>query len=231
MSISRNRRALPQNAPFGVGIKIKGVDRGRESGQISLAGGKSLAGMGVTAPEGMAGIMTKQLLAATAIAALLAPLAGCGAKLPGMSTSAITAPQPAQPQNDPVSRAMQVGTTSARAIKCGFNFDPVKLRTQFLAAETATNPAEADKITRVYDTSVNGVAKAVSGQGESYCTDEKNATIKEALTRHLAGDYAPPPPKPVVDEGGLFDAISPDNNGGDSEFAKQRQKGIDEQMR
>ncbi|MEQ1714536.1 MAG: hypothetical protein ABL907_00905, partial [Hyphomicrobium sp.] len=129
-----------------------------------------------------------------------------------------------------VSRAMQVGTTSARAIKCGFNFDPVKLRTQFLAAETAANPAEADKAARVYDTSVNGVAKAVSGQGESYCTEQKNAQIKEALNRHLAGDYAPPPPAPAVEEDGLFDALGGQGTG-DSDYAKQRQKGIDEQNR
>ena len=34
----------------------------------------------------------------------------------------------ANPAGDPTSRAFQVGSTSARAVKCGYNFDPNKLR-------------------------------------------------------------------------------------------------------
>jgi len=158
-------------------------------------------------------------LAAVPAAALAAGLAGCGASIPGFSTSALT--KPPEAQNDPTSRALQVGAVSARAIKCGFNFDPAKLRTQYLAAETATAPADADKLARIYDTSFNGVSKAISGQGEAYCTETKTAQIKDALTRHLAGDYAPPPPPPP-EQGGLFDSLGSTSDG-DSDYSKKMQ--------
>lgn len=142
-------------------------------------------------------------------------LSGCGASLPGMSTGSLfggdSAPKaPVAPANDPTSRAVQVGTTSARALKCGFNFDPVKLRTQFLANETMTsaNPADADKLGQIYDVSFRGVSKAVAGQSDEYCTTHKTNRIKLALNRHLAGDYAPEPPEPVAEEEGLFSGFS-----------------------
>jgi hypothetical protein len=139
-------------------------------------------------------------------------LTGCGASIPNLTTGSLfggEAAKPAAPQvsNDPTSRAMQVGTTSARALKCGFNFDPVKLRSQFLAAEmpALTNPADATKLSQIYDISFKGVSKAVADQGEGYCTEAKTQKIKEALNRHLAGDYTPTPPEPVAqDDGGLF---------------------------
>lgn len=140
--------------------------------------------------------------------ALCLSLAGCGASLPGMSTGALIggAKTPAAPANDPTSRAVQVGTTAARAQKCGFNFDPVKLRTQFLASETmaSANPADADKLGQVYDVAYRGVSKAVSEEGDSYCSKNKTEKIKTALNRHLIGDYSPEPPEPVVEEEGLF---------------------------
>jgi hypothetical protein len=142
-------------------------------------------------------------------------LSGCGASLPGLSTGSLfggdsaTAPPP-PPPNDPTSRAIQVGATSARAVKCGFNFDPVKLRTQFLANEALalTNPADTDKLSQVYDTSFRGISKAVADQGEGYCSPNKTRTIKEALNRHLTGDYTPAPPEPLEeDDGGLFGSL------------------------
>lgn len=151
----------------------------------------------------------------TSRAWLLAPplalaLGGCSSNplttgsLFGGSNAAAPVAAP-QVQNDPVSRAMQVGTTAARAQKCGFYFDPVKLRTQFLAAESAQSPdtATLDKVAQVYDTSYRGLSRAVSGQGEGYCSGGKVAQIKDALTRHLAGDYtpSPPAPPPPQDEG------------------------------
>lgn len=158
--------------------------------------------------------------------ALCFGLSGCGASLPSLSTGSLfggDAAKSAAPQitNDPMSRAMQVGTTSARALKCGFNFDPVKLRAQFLATESPalTNPADGEKVSRMYDISFSGISKAVADQGESYCTAEKTRKIKEALNRHLTGDYSPTPPEPVVDDGGLFgdfgsssDSTYKDNN-------------------
>ncbi|MFN0218466.1 MAG: hypothetical protein ACKVP4_06600 [Hyphomicrobium sp.] len=141
-------------------------------------------------------------------------LCGCGASLPNTTGSlfggaaATAAPPP--PLNDPTARALQVGTTAARAQKCGFNFDPVKLRTQFLAAESTLlgNPAEAEKLGQIYDTAYRGVGKAVADQGEAYCSAQKTAKIKLALNRHLAGDYTPAPPEPVEEEAGFFGTTS-----------------------
>ncbi|MBX9684361.1 MAG: hypothetical protein K2X41_11285 [Hyphomicrobium sp.] len=141
--------------------------------------------------------------------------AGCGASLPGLSTGSLfggsaastAAPAAPQIQNDPVSRALQVGATAAKAQKCGFNFDANKLRTQFLANESAALPNAADvaKINQSYDASYRGTAKAIAGEGEDYCSTQKTQVIKTALTRHLAGDYTPTPPEPVEeDDGGLF---------------------------
>lgn len=148
-------------------------------------------------------------------------LSGCGASLPDLSTGSLfggdsAAKAPVAPTNEPTSRAVQVGATAARALKCGFNFDPVKLRTQYLASEamTATNPADTDKLGKIYDVAFRGISKAVADQGDAYCTSQKTDRIKLALNRHLAGDYAPEPPAPVEeDDGGLFSSFgSSDGN-------------------
>ncbi len=122
-------------------------------------------------------------------------LGGCGASLPNMTGSLFggtTQPAAAKiPQNDNVARAMQVGGTAARAQKCGFNFDADKLRMQFLAAEGATAPADNTKTGQVYDSAYRGVAKALSTRSEDYCSQAKTTVIKNALARHMTGDYAP----------------------------------------
>lgn len=109
------------------------------------------------------------------------------------------------PVNDPPLRAFQVGTVSARAIKCGFNFDPAKLKASYLMYEgrLSASGANLSKLEKIYDVSFNGVAKAVAGQS-NYCTNQKTKEIKADLTRHLAGDYTPTPPKAKPQEEGLF---------------------------
>lgn len=161
--------------------------------------------------------MTRRALWAAQLSLLSLCLAGCGASLPSMTTGSLFGgdAKPAAPQvnNDPTSRAMQVGSTSARAVKCGYNFDPAKLRAQFIASETAANPNDAARLTQIYDTSFNGITKAVAKQGEEYCSQKKTRQIKEALTRHLAGDYTPAPPEAVVEEdGGLLSGLSSPEN-------------------
>lgn len=152
---------------------------------------------------------------------MAAAVSGCSNGSP-LTTGALfggnsAAPPPAPPQvrNDPPARAMQVGSTAARALKCGFNIDPAKLRAQYLAYESASNPAPEviAQATQVYDSAFSGVRKAVAGQGESYCSNRKTAQIKEALSRHLAGDYTPPPPEPApVEEGLLSSGTSSGSN-------------------
>jgi hypothetical protein len=94
--------------------------------------------------------------------------------------------------------------TSARATKCGYNFDAAKLRSSFLAAEAAQAPGtDQTSVEKTYDTAYSGVSKAAASKPD-YCSPAKTAEIKADLTRHLAGDYAPAPPKPVEQEEGLF---------------------------
>jgi hypothetical protein len=147
-------------------------------------------------------------------------LGGCGASLPNVTTGALfgggAAAKPAI-QNDPTSRAMEVGSTSARAIKCGYNFDPAKLKNQFLTTEAAANPADSAKLAQVYDLTFNGISKALAAKGIEYCSKAKTDRIKEALNRHLAGDYTPSPPEPVEQDEGLFGS-APSSSSSDTPF-------------
>ena len=113
-------------------------------------------------------------------------------------------------KNDPTQRAFQVGSTSARAVKCGFFFDPVKLKQQFLAAEATQGTAAADmaKVEKIYDISFNGISRGIA-EKQDYCSQAKSKEIKSDLTRHLAGDYTPRQTKQVAakDEGGFFSSL------------------------
>jgi hypothetical protein len=153
-------------------------------------------------------------------------LGGCGAKLPSLSTGSLlggSKPVANTNPNDPVARTMDVAATSARAIKCGYNFDPAKLKSQFLTSETAANPTDAAKLPQIYDTAFNGVSKALAGQGADYCSELKVARIKLALTRHLNGDYTPAPPEPSQDDGGLLSGWGSDSGNGDETSEKMKQ--------
>lgn len=137
---------------------------------------------------------------------LAAALAGCS-EGSSLSTSSIlgggsAAPAaPALPASTPATRALQVGATAARATKCGYNFDAYKLRTNFLAAEAAQAPGvDQTSVQKTYDTAYNGVTKAAATKSD-YCSTTKTAEIKADLARHLAGDYAPSPPKVEAEEG------------------------------
>jgi hypothetical protein len=141
------------------------------------------------------------------LALVATALAGCSGAT-GLTTGSLFGSEEkavkAAPVNDPPMRAFQVGTVSARAIKCGFNFDPAKLKTNYLAYERTLSPTvDLGKIEKIYDVSFNGVAKAVAGETD-YCTNEKTKTIKADLARHLAGDYTPSPPPKKPEEEGLF---------------------------
>ena len=99
---------------------------------------------------------------------------------------------------DTMSRPLAVAWTSARAKRCGFSFDPAKLRTLYLAYEAkqgATDEAYA-KIEKAYDTSYRVTLEKVSSD-PNYCTEQKQRQIKADLERHIVGDYSTslPPPK------------------------------------
>lgn len=134
-------------------------------------------------------------------------LPSTGSIFGGGADAAKTAAPAPSPNGDPTTRALQVGSTSARAIKCGYNFDPAKLKTSYLSYEMAQqggSVADAARIEQVYDVAFRGVTKAAATEPK-YCNPTRTKEIKEALTRHLAGDYAPGPPKKVAkQETGLF---------------------------
>jgi hypothetical protein len=92
---------------------------------------------------------------------------------------------------DPLSRPIQVAWTSARAKYCGFLFDPVRLRANYLASAAATNsPDQIKKIEHAYDYTFDSVLAGI-GDDPSYCSKARTDAIRVDLTRYLAGDYTP----------------------------------------
>jgi len=92
----------------------------------------------------------------------------------------------------PLDRALQVAAVSARAQKCGFVFDPAKLRQDYLASEAASElaPDKLANLTKAYGFAQAKIAKQISGV-DSYCSSARTAMIKADLNRHLTGDYKP----------------------------------------
>jgi hypothetical protein len=147
--------------------------------------------------------------------ALCVALAACGSG-GGVSTASILgggqASSPETKPADPVDRATQVGAVSARAEKCGFNFDPGQLRASYLAAETrdAAAPEALNKAERAYDYTYGAVKNAIANN-DDFCTNAKVREIKTDLTRHLAGDFSPAAKK-VAQGGSWLDTMAPPIN-------------------
>lgn len=92
---------------------------------------------------------------------------------------------------DPLSRPIQVAWTSARAKYCGFLFDPVRLRANYLASAAASNsPEQVKKLEKAYDYTFESVLAGI-GDDPSYCSKGRTDAIRADLTRYLAGDYTP----------------------------------------
>jgi hypothetical protein len=149
-----------------------------------------------------------------------AGLAGCGGSGSSILTGA-TAASPEAPgsvsSDNPQARPMAVAWTSARAQRCGFYFDPAKLRASYLAYEARQSPpdqrANAEK---TYDATYKSIRERV-GQDPEYCSDSKSAEIKKDLTRHLAGDFKPNLPAPKKQETcGFFGCPETSNEAWDS---------------
>ena len=107
--------------------------------------------------------------------------------LGGGSGAEAAAAAPAPP-SDPMSRALNVGMVSARAAKCGYNFDPAKLKANYFASEAAlgTSPQDMAKVEQIYNVAHNGVAKAAATE-PNYCSEQKTKQIKEDLTKLSGG--------------------------------------------
>lgn len=154
--------------------------------------------------------------------AFAAALAGCSSNN-GVSTASIlgTAPTPPPagatqadvvaaapvvPSSTPTDRAFQAGSVSARAAKCGYNFDAGQLKSAYLSSEMARGTLDTSQVDKIYNVAYNGVMKAAA-EDPNFCNDRKTKAIKADLNRLLAGDFEPPPKKAVVakkDDGGLF---------------------------
>jgi multidrug resistance efflux pump len=140
---------------------------------------------------------SKFVAVAATLVALGGALGGCSGggglttgSLFGSSEAAkVAAAQPVVTSGD---RVVQVAAVSARAAKCGFNFDPTGLKTSFMTAEAAqaADQSALDKTEREYDTIRSKVATAISKEPD-FCSEAKTRDIKADLTRHLAGDFTP----------------------------------------
>ena len=130
------------------------------------------------------------------MAALL--VSACSSGPPGLSTGSLLSGNKPPPADDPADRAVLAAATSARAAKCGYNFDPAKLRTAYLAYESTQGGAveQLAKLEKTYDLT-RGTVAARLGSSETYCSEDQTEAIKKDLTRNLAGDFALPK-KPVV---------------------------------
>ncbi len=130
-------------------------------------------------------------------ASLALVLAACSSGGSGLTTGSLL-PGGAKPStsDEPTERAIMVATTSARAVKCGYHFDPARLRTSYLAHESSlgTPPEGLVKVEKSYDFTRDAVIKRIA-QAEDFCDENKTAEIKRDLTRQLAGDFALPPKK------------------------------------
>jgi len=144
-------------------------------------------------PSAHLGSATAALLAATALAACSSgtSLLSTGSTQPAIAA----APQPATPRD----RATYAAATVAEAAKCGYNFDPVRLRANYVAWETqqGTPPQELAQLEQVYDTTRNRLSAGIT-KTEDFCTDDQTEKIKRNLSKQLAGDFSAPARKPEI---------------------------------
>lgn len=130
-------------------------------------------------------------------------LTACSPSGAGLSTSSLLPGKKSAPTDPATDRSIQVGATSARAQRCGYNFDAARLRSAYLAYES-TQGGGADQLNRIersYDYTTASIAKTIKDD-ENYCSDTQTEKIKKDLTRHLAGDFsAPAKPAPISNAG------------------------------
>jgi hypothetical protein len=147
------------------------------------------------------------------LAAATLGLAACNAG-PLLKTGSLTSTEAAAPPlpAGPVDRALHVAATSVRAQKCGFYFDPVALRTNFLAAEAArgTPPEQLAKTGQSYDFTATSISSKITDP-EKYCDANRTNTIKTSLQSVIAGNYEPPVKTAAPKSGGLLEFLEGDD--------------------
>ena len=112
-----------------------------------------------------------------------------GTSKPGAATDAAARYIPPQ---DPMARPTQVAWTSARASYCGFVFDPVKLKNDYMVDESRRGnyPYQLQQISQAYDYTLESVTDTIKSD-QKYCNKDRTDAIRADLKRYLAGDYAP----------------------------------------
>ena len=125
----------------------------------------------------------------------------------GFTTASLLGTAAPKPELDePTERALHSASISARASKCGYNFDPGRLRETFLAAEASNGatPEQMTKLGQSYDFTRATVSKQISN-AEEYCTEGKTREVSAALTKQLAGDFKAPKKPPLPKSAGWWD--------------------------
>lgn len=94
--------------------------------------------------------------------------------------------------DDPLARPIQVAWTSARAVHCGFMFDPERLKADYMADESrrGLDPYQLQKMSEAYDYTRTSVLETIQ-EDPAYCNKARTDAIRADLRRYLAGDYAP----------------------------------------
>ena len=129
---------------------------------------------------------------------------------------------PVPTPSTPTDRAFQVGSVTARATKCGYNFDPARIKANYVAYESSlgATPDDIAKIEKIYTVAFNGITKAAATE-ENYCNEKKTKEIKADLTKLLAGDYSPTPKKvAAAEDQGLFGGMFSGGSSSDSDGFK-----------
>ncbi len=141
--------------------------------------------------------------AAALLASMLAACSGGG----GLTTASLLGTPAAKPQADePTERALHSASISARASKCGYNFNPTRLRESFLASEAAAGatPEQMTKLGQSYDFTHATVSKQISNP-EEYCSEQRTREVSTALSKQLAGDFRSPKKPPLPQSAGWWD--------------------------
>jgi hypothetical protein len=127
-------------------------------------------------------------------------LTGCGNGSGVTTGSLFGSSQPKPVTDERTERALEVAATSARASRCGYNFDPARLRQAYIAYETAQGgtPEQVAKAEKVFDYTRTSLVAKIAKQ-EDFCSDEKTKDIKASLTKNLAGDFSATPRKVLAE--------------------------------
>ena len=144
----------------------------------------------------------RSLCAGVTLAVVVSGCSGGG----GLTTASLLG-TPEKPQLDePTERALHSASISARASKCGYNFDPGRLRESFLASEAANGatPEQMTKLGQSYDFTRTTVSKQIANP-DDYCTEGKTREVSAALTKQLAGDFKAPKKPPLPKSAGWWD--------------------------